>query len=111
MISVYHLQSGNRIHIADIDTDSLETAYRLTQNIDGSWSQGMLFDDGEINNDYNSSIKVIQPLRIDAQGRKWGHRSTSIFDEMVHNGKTYVVGIIGFSLKEDSKLKIKPIFA
>jgi hypothetical protein len=51
-------------------------------------SDGTSFDNG----DYNDDVTVIAPLRKNGMGL----RSTSMFDRMVVNGKTYKVGEYGF---------------
>jgi hypothetical protein len=77
--------------------EALEYAYRWTNNVSGSWSikikmlelsDGTSFDNG----DYNDDVTVIAPLRKNGMGL----RSTSMFDRMVVNGKTYKVGEYGF---------------
>ena len=45
--------------------DALEYAYRLTQNIEGSWSKGPVIEwEGQEhdNGDYSEDITVMQPL-------------------------------------------------
>lgn len=83
-------------HTEDID-EALEYAYRWTNNFSGSWSikiktmelsDGTEFDNG----DYNDDVTVLRPLH---KG-KMGLRSTSMFDRMVVNGKTYKVDMVGF---------------
>jgi len=108
MIKVFHRVMGNhRLHVANVATDSLDVAFRLTQNIDGSWSRGPLFETGEQNYDYDSRVELVTPLNVDSDGKTWGHRSTMMFDEMELNGKTYTVNAAGFSEKQP--LKISPI--
>jgi len=121
MIKVFHRVMGNhRLHVANINLDNmmkldpapsvnelLEMAFRLTQNIDGSWSRGPLFETGEENYDYDSRVELVTPLHVDSDGKTWGHRSTMMFDEMELNGKTYTVNAAGFSEKQP--LKISPI--
>lgn len=98
-------------HVANIhlDTDHLdpapsteailEMAWRLTQNIEGSWSRGPLFETGEENYDYDPRIEVVASLRVDANGKTWGHRSSMVLDEFELNGETYVCKTSGFELK------------
>ena len=74
-------------HTEDID-EALEYAYRYTNNVDGSWSM-------KIGADANDDVTVLAPLHV-VDGRTYGLRSTSMFDRMVANGKTYKVAMVGF---------------
>ena len=74
-------------HTEDID-EALEYAYRYTNNVDGSWSM-------KIGADANDDVTVLAPLHV-VDGRTYGLRSTSMFDRMVVNGKTYKVAMVGF---------------
>ena len=96
MIKVFHYTSpGVRTHVANVwNTSSLEEAFRLTQNIDGSWSRDKFFEDGEENRDFDN--------RVDDNGKIFGLRSTMMFDEMELNDKTYVVKAAGFALKSST---------
>jgi hypothetical protein len=51
-------------------------------------SDGTEFDNG----DYNDDVTVLAPLRKNGMGL----RSTSMFDRIVVNSKTYKVDAIGF---------------
>ena len=47
---------------------------------------------GELNDDYNPWVKTIKPLKVDEDGKEWGHRSSSIGDVYVlDTGEAYVV--------------------
>ena len=86
-VNVWHLEDVN---------EALEYAYRWTNNVSGSWSvklTGMKLSDGTEfeNGDYNEDVEVLVPLR-----KGMGLRSTSMFDRMVVNGKTYKVDSVGF---------------
>lgn len=84
----------NAVDIDDVN-EALEYAYRWTQNITGSWSiQEETIGDYE-NHDFNHWVTVLAPLHV-INGRTYGLRSTSMFDRMVANGKTYKVDMIGF---------------
>ena len=101
MIKVFHYTSpGVRTHVANVwNTSSLEEAFRLTQNIDGSWSRDKFFEDGEENRDFDNRVELLVPLIQDDNGKLFGLRSTMMFDEMELNDKTYVVKAAGFALK------------
>lgn len=96
-VKVYHFG----IHMANIYvnglsiTDVLERAWRLTQNIDGSWSVGPNYEDGQINMDYNPAIKVIEPLQV-IDGKTYGHRSSMVGDIFEINDQKYEVDVTGF---------------
>ena len=80
----------------------LEYAYRWTNNLDGSWSQGEDFVmDGRVyeNPDFNPNVKVLAPLPTHF-GRTIGHRSTSVRDIMIVNGEAYKVASFGFEKVE-----------
>ena len=111
MIKVFHYTwRGVRTHVANVATSSLEEAFRLTQNIDGSWSRGQLFETGEENRDFDNRVELLVPLIQDDNGKIVGLRSTMMFDEMELNGKTYVVKAAGFALKSSTPFEnIKPI--
>ena len=103
MIKVFHYTSpGVRTHVANVSTSRLEEAFRLTQNIDGSWSRGPLFETGEENYDYDNRVELLVPLIQDDNGKLFGLRSTMMFDEMELNDKTYVVKAAGFALKSST---------
>ena len=74
-------------HTEDVDA-ALEYAYRCTNNVDGSWSM-------KIGGDANDDVTVLASLPV-ANGRTYGLRSTSMFDRLVLNGKTYKVDMMGF---------------
>ena len=83
-------------HTEDTD-EALEYAYRWTNNVSGSWSiklRDMTLRDGTMfeNGDYNDDVTVLVPLH-----KGMGLRSTSMFDRMVLNGKTYKVSMVGFT--------------
>ena len=87
----------------DVDA-GLEYAYRWTNNLDGSWSQGEEFVmEGRLydNPDFNSNVKVLAPLRK-FMGRTLGHRSSSVGDMMVVDGETYKVASFGFEKMENA---------
>ena len=80
---------------------ALEYVYRVTQNIEGSWSKGEYFDDGTPNPDYNPDIQLTTMLDTDEDGRTWGLRSTSMGDIIELQGKRYVVAAMGFKLESE----------
>ena len=82
---------------SDTDVESnLEYAYRITQNVHGSWSRDKYMPSGDLNGDYNPWIKEIKPLKVDKNSKEWGHRSTSEGDLLVLDGTTYKVAGFGF---------------
>ncbi len=111
MIKVFHYTSpGVRTHVANVYTSSLEEAFRLTQNINGSWSRSQFFEDGEENSDFDNRVELLVPLIQDDNGKIFGLRSTMMFDEMELNDKIYVVRAAGFALKSITPFEnINPI--
>ena len=75
-----------RTDIEDIE-QALEYAYRWTNNIEGSWSRR----DIPNNSDANPNVVCLEH-REDGLGQ----RSTSTFDRMLLDGKTYEVRGCGF---------------
>jgi len=87
------------ITVADVETpfavveEALEYAYRWTNNVMGSWSRDeKVFSNGETNGDFNPNVTRIAPLHEDGMGL----RSTSMGDQMIVEGKTYEVAMLGF---------------
>ena len=86
-------------HMANVTADdrmgvmeALEYAYRWTNNVMGSWSRPeKTFENGEPNGDYNPFVTTLAPLH-----NGMGLRSTSMGDEMIVDGKTYTVAMLGF---------------
>jgi len=79
-------------------TDALEYAYRVTQNIEGSWSKGNTIKiEGKSmpNEDYNPDITVMAELPV-VDGVEYGLRSTSMNDQMLLGNKKYRVAAFGF---------------
>ena len=78
--------------------EALEYAYRVTQNIEGSWSKGPTIEwEGAIhdNPDFNPDITVMQPLHV-KDGKTYGLRSTSMGDQMLLGNRKYEVDVVGF---------------
>jgi len=79
---------------------AMEYAFRRLQNLDGSWSMGetIAFDRFTVvdNPDYDPSVMVLKPLHRGVDGQELGHRSCSMFDRMIVDGKIYEVDCIGF---------------
>jgi hypothetical protein len=87
----------------DVDA-GLDYAYRWTNNLDGSWSQGeeVVFDGCLYDNtDFNPNVKVLAPLRKHL-GRTYGHRSSSVGDIMIVDGEAYKVASFGFEKMENA---------
>ena len=98
-VQVIHKQfEDTPVHVANVTTPpgdhdmSLEYAYRWTQNIMDSWSMKGAQDG-------NDWVEVVAPLHT-VDGKTYGLRSTSMGDEMIIEGKTYVVSAFGFEQKE-----------
>ena len=47
---------------------------------------------------------VLSPLKKDDDGKEWGHRSTSMGDQMLVGNKKYVVAMMGFETLEGEKV-------
>lgn len=85
MIRVYHVKSptfferalklSEVVLVAEVNTNNLDDAYRLTNNIDSGWHA-------------NSEVKYLGPPD--------GCRSTSMGDVLELDGKFHVVAMIGF---------------
>lgn len=84
-------ESATEVAVIDLEQDGqsriqdLEVIFRLTNNIDGSWSQGAQIQtrDGDWieNEDYDERVCTIVPLPVH-KGRKYGLRSTSVGDHV-----------------------------
>ena len=80
--------------------EKLEYAYRWTNNVMGSWSiKKKVFDNGEPNGDFNPNVTVMKPTEV-IDGQEWGHRSTSVGDQMLVGTEKYVVASFGFETLE-----------
>ncbi len=93
MITIYHANefSNNQkgyTKVATVNVDNIHEAFRLTQNLQGSWSMPETFEDGEINKDYDSRIVLQEELETDEDGNTWGLRSTSSGD-VLFDGEDY----------------------
>lgn len=93
---------GALTHVADIDlpdglTDevALNSAWRFTQNIEGSWSRGERFDDGTLNGDYCPRVRRLVPLPV-LDGTLYGLRSSMVGDVFEIEGRSFRVASIGF---------------
>ena len=94
--TVAKIDVGNRT-----GQSALDYVYRVTQNIEGSWSKGEYFDDGTLNPDYNEDIRLTTMLDTDEDGVTWGLRSTSMGDVIELQGRRYVVAAMGFKLESE----------
>lgn len=100
MIQVYHhdIETNTDRLVAEVMTDNLETAYHMTQNLNGSWSKTrlMFVEDRLVENpDFHPEVQVMAPLHV-RDGREYGLRSTSVNDTMVKDGKKYRIAVFGF---------------
>ena len=89
--------------VAEVEYDGdsvesgLEYAYRWTNNVSGSWSiKEEYFENGERNNDLNDAVTVMAPLHKDENGKEWGHRSTSVGDQLLLGNRKFKVASFGF---------------
>ena len=101
MIQVFHrdFETNTDQLVAEVLTDSLETAYHMTQNLMGSWSKTRLVfnqnDELVENGDFHPEVQVMAPLHVH-NGREYGLRSTMVNDTMVKDGVKYRVAMVGF---------------
>ena len=88
MITVYHAKdmfespATSFEEVAVVNVDSINEAFKLTNNIEGSWSMGSEIEiDGEmvVNEDYDERVEVKKELHI-KDGKTLGLRSTSSGD-------------------------------
>lgn len=102
MIQVFHrdFETNTDTLVAEVMTDYLETAYHMTQNINGSWSKTRLvFDENDRlveNADFHPEVQVMAPLHVH-NGREYGLRSTMVNDTLVRDGVKYRVAVFGFN--------------
>jgi hypothetical protein len=102
---------------ADLEAN-VDFAWRVTQNIEGSWSKGEYLENGDLNEDFSEWVETIAPLEIGDNGKVWGHRSSSQGDVYVlDTGEAYVVGRnkleqvnLDEILKLDGRASIKHLF-
>jgi len=96
------------VDVPDLPSTSeiLEYAYRWTNNVMGSWSVKLKYfpENNEKNGDYNENVTVMAPLHVDENGKEWGHRSTSVGDQMLIGNKKYVVASFGFETLDGEKV-------
>ena len=104
---VYHNAFGDKdVYVANVNIaddvpvmEALEEVYRKTNNIEGSWSKGptFVFKGETINNpDYSENVEVVKPLYFDEEVVEWGHRSLSVGDYVISNGKKYNCAMVGW---------------
>ena len=103
---VYHNAFGDKdIHVANVNIaddvpvmEALEVVFRKTNNIEGSWSKGPTYEyEGVVydNPDYSEEVEVVKPLKV-SNGVEWGHRSLSVGDYVIVNGKKYNCEMVGW---------------
>jgi hypothetical protein len=97
------------INVADMQgTEALEYVFRVTQNLEGSWSKGPAIEwDGEIHNnpDFNPNITVTEPLKVGKNGNTYGHRSTSVGDYVLLGEELWRVAYAGFEPAQEVKTR------
>lgn len=85
VIRVYHREQLGTQLVAEVMTNDLEDAYRMTQNIEGSWSRTrLLFDRNNRlveNPDFHPEVQVLAKLPV-FNGEEYGLRSTMVNDEL-----------------------------
>ena len=106
--------TGETVALVKVDSnlslpEKLEYAYRWTNSIEGSWSLKVksIKHEGKDypNGDYNKNVIVVTPLYKDEDGKEWGHRSTSVGDQLVINDQVYVVAPFGFETLEGERVR------
>lgn len=110
IVTVYHHDFPDHpdalVAVAAIDAgtpsghpEALEFAFHRTQNIDGSWSQGLTLDNGRgflvDNPDHHPAITVLAPLHQEG-GKVYGLRSSMMGDVFEVEGRRYRVAMMGF---------------
>ena len=97
MITVFHANkfgdnTKGYTKVAEIDVDTINEAYALTNNVNGSWSRGpeLEYDGKKFNNDdYDLRIKLTTDLITNKRtGQVMGLRSTSSGD-VIYDGSKY----------------------
>lgn len=99
-------ETATEVAVIDLEQDGqsriqdLETVFRLTQNIEGSWSQGSKIwtssGDCILNEDYDERVCTIVPLPVH-NGRKYGLRSTSVGDHIKTDcGELWICASVGW---------------
>ena len=94
-VAVIDLEQTGQSRIQD-----LETVFQITQNIEGSWSQGSKIwtssGDCIVNEDYDERICTIVPLPVH-KGRRYGLRSTSVGDHVKTDcGELWICASMGW---------------
>ena len=110
---LYRQEDGSFDHVANVDATTeisgaqdiklatnwaLQYAFRLCQNLNGSWSRGPEIEYLGImheNFDQSPDVEVVLPLEI-YNGLAYGHRSSMVGDRMIADGKIYEVDTFGF---------------
>lgn len=99
-------ETATEVAVIDLEQDGqsriqdLETVFRLTQNIEGSWSQGSKIwtssGDCIVNEDYDERVCTIVPLPVH-KGRRYGLRSTSVGDHIKTDcGELWICASLGW---------------
>lgn len=74
--------------------EALDRTFAMTQNIEGSWSRGRVFN-GTINKDHDPRIERLIPLHV-VDGTVYGLRSTSMGDIAIIDGNKYELCLRGW---------------
>ena len=87
-----------QVLVAEVMTDSLDVAYEMTQNINGSWSKTRMMFEYDLlveNPDFHPEVQVMAPLHA-VDGCEYGLRSTMMGDILEKDGVKYRVAMVGF---------------
>jgi hypothetical protein len=81
------MAEGKYVAVAEFDGNDLDEAYKLTQNgvVTDSWTLAPPA----------GLTPLVEPIEHD--GRKYGHRSSSMGDVFVLDGEMFVVDTVGFT--------------
>ena len=102
-IANYDIGGSNRHYFEIGETtehDVCELIWKATQNVNDSWSNPDCVGEYDVNVDNDPNIDVLVPLKV-VNGKKMGHRSTSVGDQVVFeykdgSQKTYICADVGW---------------
>lgn len=79
-------RAGHYVLTARVTADDLEDAWRLTNNVDTSWSRAGI-----------AGVEVVAPLPTGRDGQTFGHRSAMVGDVFIIDGAPHYVAPVGFA--------------